>query len=264
MSVTDPAIVCAEVTVRVDGREVLSRVSFALPQGAFLVLLGPNGGGKTMLLRTLLGLVPLQEGKVSLLGRSPNDAQGLVGYVPQFARFQTDIPMTARALVRTGLLKGLRLGWRSTAEEETAVTRTLELVECLGLAERQVTSLSGGQMQRVLIARALVSNPQLLFLDEPTASLDLPSGQTFFDELRRLAEGRTVVLVSHDIGVVAPLATHIACLNRELHFHESSDVPGDVLEKTYGHPLELVIHAHSHRVVHGHQKCGHGGGHEHS
>jgi len=139
---------------------------------------------------------------------------------------------------------------RSTAED--AVERALERVELHGVADRQMGSLSGGQLQRALIARALVAEPRLLLLDEPTASLDTKIGRSVYELLEELAETITVVLVSHDIGVISRHVRTIACLNVQMHYHRSKDLTPEMIEAAYGCSVDLVAHGHPHRVLEHH------------
>ena len=132
----------------------------------------------------------------------------------------------------------------------------LEKLHMQDFASRSIGALSGGQLQRVLIARALVSQPKILFLDEPTASLDTPAGQGIYDLLAALIPEVTVVLVSHDIGVISQYVTCVACMNRKLHFHPEASIPSESLAEVYGCPVDLIAHGHAHRVFHSHGKGG--------
>lgn len=252
-----PAIECEDLTIVLGGRVVLENVSFSVPSGNLLAVIGPNGGGKSVLLRALVGLIPIAKGSVRLWGMTPRQAQGRVGFVPQSAGFHRQLGITVREVVLTGTIEGNQIGWRYGAEQRRACDKVLELVRCTHLADRQISELSGGQIQRALIARALVSNPDLLLLDEPTASLDPPSGLSFYQELEGLTKGRTVVLVSHDIGVVAPLADSVACLNRQLFFHGSGAISHEAITAAYGENVDLVLHSHPHRCLTDHEDGAH-------
>ncbi len=245
-----PAVVTLDhVNFTYSGVKVLEDVSFELYKGDFVGIIGPNAGGKTTVLKVILGLLKPDSGSIRVFGQSPNDARGLVGYVPQYAQFDRSFPIRVRTAVTMGTL-GRGRSKQSTAED--AVERALERVELHGVADRQMGSLSGGQLQRALIARALVAEPQLLLLDEPTASLDTKIGRSVYELLEELAETITVVLVSHDIGVISRHVRTIACLNVQMHHHRSNDLTPDMIEAAYGCPVDLVAHGHPHRVLEHH------------
>lgn len=243
------------VTFAFNGRPALEDVEFDLYEGDFVGIIGPNAGGKTTLLRLILGLLEPDAGTVRVFGRPPREARGLVGYVPQYARFDRSFPIGVRRAVGTGTLG--RGGPRSGDTEE-AVERALERVELGGVADRQIGQLSGGQLQRVLIARALVMEPRLLLLDEPTASVDTRIGRSVHELLEELSREITIVLVSHDIGVISRHVHTIACLNVRMHYHHSKELTPDILEAAYGCPVDLVAHGHPHRVLERHEASGPG------
>ena len=232
------------------GVDVLRDVSFEFYEGDFVGIIGPNAGGKTTLLKLILGLLRPDSGSIRVLGVSPDEARGLVGYVPQYAHFDRSFPIRVRTAVTMGTLGRGRTG---DAVASDAVARALEQVELHGVADRQMGSLSGGQLQRALIARALVTAPKLLLLDEPTASLDTKIGRSVYELLEELAEKITVVLVSHDIGVISRHVRTIACLNVEMHYHQSKNLTPEMIEAAYGCPVDLVAHGHPHRVLEQHQ-----------
>lgn len=236
-----------------DGLPVLRDVDFDLEEHDFVGIIGPNAGGKTTFLKIVLGLLAPDSGEVRVFGRSPREARGLVGYVPQYASFDRSFPIKVGRAVATGALgAGLSRG----AVDE-AVAGALQRVELSGVAGRQIGSLSGGQLQRALIARALVAGPRLLLLDEPTASVDTRIGRSVYELLEELAEEIAVVLVSHDIGVISRHVKTIACLNVEMHYHHSRELTPDMVEAAYGCPVDLVAHGHPHRVLGHHEEHEH-------
>lgn len=234
------------VTVDIGGTRVLDDVTFSVDPGEFLGIIGPNGSGKTTLVRTILGLVPVTAGDVRLFGAPPCAVKNwsAIGYVPQRTTFDATLPVRVDEVVSTGLLgRGRR---RPHGEERRrCVMSALETVGMLSHTTNRVGRLSIGQQQRVLIARALVANPSLLILDEPTGGID-PGSQTslyaLLQDLRR--GGVTVVLVSHDVGVVAHEVTKLACLNRRVIFcGRPQDYFGDErLTELYGSPVRIVGH----------------------
>jgi zinc transport system ATP-binding protein len=245
MSAGGAAIALRDVSFAYDGAPVLMHVSLRLEPGRFMALVGPNGGGKSTLVRLLLGLLEPDSGEISVLGRPPGAAARRVGYVPQFARYAREVPMSARELVLQGRL-GRRAWWRwLDAADRHAADAALEAAGVLALAGRPIGSLSGGELQRVLLARALATDPQLLLLDEPTAHVDTPAEHDLFEWLASLRERMSILMVSHDIGLISRHVDSVACLNRRLVCHTAPPLQGYVLEQVYGLPLRLVDHLHA-------------------
>ncbi|HEY3295701.1 MAG TPA: ABC transporter ATP-binding protein [bacterium] len=228
---------------------VLQDVSFGVESGEFLGVIGPNGGGKTTLLRILLGLERGYQGKVSVFGETPsagNAWRRRVGVVPQHRDVAPRFPITAREVVALGLsiIGAPKLGH---AERTVRVDEALTLVGATPYAAKPLWQLSGGQKQRVLVARALVSRPELLFLDEPTVGVDAEGQDLLLEWIARWRKERgiTIILVTHDVGVIAPLADKLACLNARLFFHDRPDkLSGDAIEAAYGCPAEVLFHNH--------------------
>jgi zinc transport system ATP-binding protein len=251
---TEPALHLSGVTLTKRGSAVLDGVDLTVAPGEFVGLIGPNGGGKSMLLACLLGLERPDSGTVEVFGRSPRDARSLVGWVPQFARFDPDFPIRVRDVVASGLLAT----GKPPADADALVGEALRRVGLADLSARQVGSLSGGEVQRTLIARALVARPRLLLLDEPGASLDAPQSANLQSLLAELTGDLTIVLVSHDVGVVSRNVDSIACLNRKLVHHGAKELTRETVEEIYGCPVDFIVHAHTHVVLPDHD-CGHGG-----
>ncbi|MEB2313738.1 MAG: metal ABC transporter ATP-binding protein [Sorangiineae bacterium] len=243
------AIRLTDVTVRFGERLVLDRVNLTVAERDFMALIGPNGGGKSTLLKVVLGLVEPSEGQVEVLAGAPREARGRVGYVPQYLRFDTEFPVSVRQVVEMG-----RLGKPRDRRPVDAALADLEITD---LAARQVGKLSGGQLQRVLIARALAVEPALLLLDEPTASLDTHSASGFYELVSRLSEQLTVVMVSHDVGAVSRYVRSIACLAQRLYAHGAT-LDEAVVEQAYGCPVDLIAHGTPHRVLGAHHHSGGG------
>ena len=229
---------------------VLEHINLTVEPGDFLGIIGPNGSGKTTLLRIMLGLLPPTRGAVRLFGHVPASFRqwGRLGYVPQKATLDPALPVTVQEVVATGLLPALGLFGRIRAAERARIGEVLSQVGMAAHAAARIGELSTGQQQRVLIARALVSKPELLILDEPTGGVDPEAQTTFYALLHHLHRERdvTLVLVSHDIGVVAREVTKLACLNRRLIFHGR---PGDFLSDAaltalYGPAMRVVSHDH--------------------
>lgn len=242
----------SNVSFAYDGMPALRDVDFQLFEGDFVGIIGPNAGGKTTLLKLILGLLEPDAGTVRVFGRAPREARGMVGYVPQYARFDRTFPIRVRTAVAMGTLgRGT-----PSRDDDAAVERALERVELSGVADRQIGHLSGGQLQRVLIARALVAEPGLLLLDEPTSSVDTRIGRSVHELLVELSNEITIVLVSHDIGVISRHVGTIACLNVSMHYHRSRELTPEMIEAAYGCPVDLVAHGHPHRVLEHHEPEG--------
>ncbi len=230
---------------------VLNEVSLNIHQGDYLGIIGPNGGGKTTLLKIMLGLLTPTHGQVKLFGQDIKrfKAWSKIGYVPQKAvHFDARFPATVEEVVSMGLF-GTRGLFRSLRKEDwQRIDKALEQVEMRNYRNRLIGDLSGGQQQRVFIARALVSDPEVVFLDEPTVGVDLVAQEQFYALLKKLNESLnlTLVLVSHDIDVVASQATELACVNQRIVYHGNPTefIKGDYLSKLYGSGVKLILHDH--------------------
>ncbi len=233
------------------GEKVLEEVSLQIRRGDFLGIIGPNGSGKTTLLRIVLGLLHSECGHVRLFGtdvRAFHDWDR-IGYVPQKAVvFESRFPANVFEVVMSGRCGRAGLGRRFDAQDRDAGLRALETVGMAGYRKRLIGNLSAGQQQRVFIARALASSPELLVLDEPTVGVDLDAQEQFYSLLRRLNRdlGTTLVLVSHDIAVIAKEVTQLACLNRTLVFHGSSQeaIHSGAIAQMYRASSWMVSHHH--------------------
>jgi zinc transport system ATP-binding protein len=256
---TFPAIEVDSVSFRYPGADApaLENVSLRVEPGERLGILGPNGGGKSTLMKIVLGLLTGYSGTVRVLGMSPREARdaGLVGYVPQRAEAELALPLSVREVVTLGA--GWRVPpWRRTpADLRARVERVLGLVGALPFADRPIGKLSGGQMQRAMIARALAADARILMLDEPTVGIDAAGQRTFAELLARVhAEtGVAVVLVSHDLRAIIAGSDRVACLARRLHSHTSpSGITPQVLAELFSHEvvgasgLLSGMHVHAH------------------
>ncbi len=230
----------------------LSAIDLAVAKGEFLGIVGPNAGGKSTLLKLILGLLQPQSGKIRVLDRQPGSAGRMLGYVPQYPGFPRDFPITVEQVVQLGRLGVNRPGgWRgalwparvSRADREAA-RKALAEVEADDIAARRIGSLSGGQLQRVLMARALVGDPRILILDEPTANIDLRLESDIFDLLRQLNARMTILIVSHDVGFICGYVTRVACVNRTLVCHGTDAIDGQVIQALYGEQVRMVAHRH--------------------
>ena len=239
---------------------MLEDVSLDVHQGEFLGVIGPNGGGKTTLLRILLGLETGYTGSVKVFGETPHEShrwRPLTGVVPQSRVIPPHFPVLARDVVEMGTqVRGAPS--MSKGERRRRVDEALAFVEATAYADKPLWQLSGGQKQRIFVARALALKPQLLLLDEPTVGVDARGQDLLLQWIVnwRKQNHMTVVLVSHDIGVIAPLADTLACLNVRVHYHGQPDrLTGEAIEQAYGCPAEVLFHSHAfpHRVLEEHK-----------
>jgi zinc transport system ATP-binding protein len=235
---------------------VLEDVELSVQRGEFLGLVGPNAGGKSTLLKLILGLLEPGAGRVLVLGQTPRRARRRLGYVPQYPPFARDFPISVGDVVLMGRLGLGRMlgGWRRA--DRDAAQRALAEVEADDLAGRPIGTLSGGQLQRVLLARALVGEPEVLILDEPTANIDQRLEGEIFDLLARLNERLTIVVVSHDIAFISTYVSRVACLNRTLVCHRTDDIDGQTITDLYGEDVRMISHEHGH--AHAHADAAHG------
>ena len=250
----EPIVEIKDVWLSFKGRPVLEAVDLRLDEGDYLGLIGPNGSGKSTLLRVILGLLSPDRGSVRVLGETPARARGRIGYVPQYTRFDAGFPVNVLEVVLMGRIGSRSLFRRPSQGDRDVALSCLDKVEMGDQAERQIGRLSGGELQRVMIARALAVQPLLLLLDEPTASLDTRVGVSVFELLKELAEEVTLVLVSHDVGVISRYVKTVACLNRRLYYHHSKEITQEMFEAAYGCPVDLLAHGHAHRVFDDHQE----------
>ena len=225
---------------------VLRGIDLTVPSGTALGVVGPNGGGKTTLLRLLLGLLKPSGGSIRVGGLSPAEAVrrgDIVGYLPQNPPGPGAFPLSVRQVVRLGLVAKTGMFRSHAAEDLTFADSLLERVGIAELADTPVRSLSGGQLQRVYIARALVARPMLLLLDEPTTGVDRPGQHRFIDFLQELKEELrlTVVFVSHDLRAVSAISDRVACLNLTLHYHDvPHHLPADLVYRMFACDLEAM------------------------
>jgi len=256
----DYVIELENVTVRYQELVALEDVSLKVTPGEFLALIGPNGSGKTTLIKAILGLVTPAAGTVRLFGKLPQKLNGewrRVGYVPQIAQIDPRFPIRVFDVVLMGRYGQLGLIRRPGRRDREAAWRALERVGMEDLAQRSIGRLSGGQRQRVFVARALATEPELLLLDEPTTGVDVGTTEGLFDLLVELhRQGITILVASHDVGVVAQHVNQVACLNRRLvaHGRPQEVLSGEVLECMYGPQAALVGHGEvPHLVVRRHE-----------
>lgn len=237
-----PVIRIDDLHFAYDEAPVLEDVNLHVEAGEFLGLVGPNGGGKTTLLRVILGLLDPARGRVELLGQRPRRGRKRVGYVPQVARFERDFPISVEETVLLGRLGLTSRLWGWSRSDRDAAAKALDEAGVADLRHRHLATLSGGQLQRTLIARALACEPELLLLDEPTSNVDLRAEEDIFDLLGDLNRRVTVVVVSHDLGFISRYVRRVACLNRRMVCHPTEELTGDVIAQLYGRAVRAIHH----------------------
>lgn len=223
---------------------VLEDVSFQISGNDFVAIVGPNGGGKTTLLKLILGLCLPDKGSISVFGSHPQRVRKRIGYMPQHSNVDPNFPATVMDVALMGRLGCANKLFART--DKTATRQALEMVGMDSLVGRAFASLSGGQRQRVLIARALASEPELLLLDEPAANLDIGIEEELLGYLAKLSKQMTVVLVSHDLGFVSSFVRRVVCVNRRVVVHPVHDITGEVIREVYGSDIHMIRHDHLH------------------
>jgi zinc transport system ATP-binding protein len=227
-----------------DAGNVLEEVTFSVARGEFFGLIGPNAAGKSTLLKLVLGLLEPTSGRVQVFGTEPRIARQRIGYVPQFPTFSRSFPIDVMHMVLHGRLGFGPTAGKFSAEDRARSFRALRAVEIETLARTPIAQLSGGQLQRALIARALVCEPELLILDEPTANIDVRAEEDIFALLRGYSAQMTIIVVSHDIGFISGYVDRVGCLNRTLICHTTGEITGRTIEDLYGAPVRRIVHTH--------------------
>lgn len=246
MNQSPPVIEVSHVTFgyppQGESQPVLDDVSLRIEPNEFLGIIGPNGGGKTTLLKIMLGMLKPQRGEVRVFGRPPAESRNRIGYVPQHAKVDPSIPASVLDVVLTGRLGRSWFGFRYGRRDIEIARHALSQTEMEPFAGRAIGTLSGGQRQRVLVARALASDAALLLLDEPTAGVDPHMERSLTDLLHRLNERLPIVIVSHDVSFVSTHLKRVACLNRTLICHKAEEISWDSVSHLYVDAMRGVRH----------------------
>ena len=225
------------------GDNILENINFSIEPNDFVGVIGPNGGGKTTLLKIILGLLSPQKGTVKILGTNPISSRKNTGYAPQFGTSEKSFPIKTVEVVAMGLCgSGCFFPWISEAKKERAL-EVMKFVKIDTLAEKPFNQLSGGQQQRALIARAIASEPKILLLDEPTSSVDSTVEEDIYETLKKVNEKITIILVSHDIGFISNYVNKVACVNKRLSLHRTEEInSGDILKDVYSDKFSMIKH----------------------
>jgi zinc transport system ATP-binding protein len=233
--------------------DVLKDVSLSVTKGDFVGVIGPNGGGKTTLVRLMLGVIKPTQGTVRLFGENPAKSRKHAGYVPQETSSNKLFPISVLDVVLMGTMGRRGLFHAYTSEDRDQAFGALEELKIVSLKDKPIGNLSGGQRQKVLLARALVGGPSILFLDEPTSSVDTCGQDELYDYLVRLNErGTTVFLVTHNVGAVSSYIKSIVCVNVKVFFHPDGVLDEQTINKAFGCPVDFIAHGLPHRVYHQH------------
>ncbi len=251
----DPVICFEGVSFSYGRTLVIEDADFDIYKGESVCVVGPNGGGKSTLLKLMLGLIEPDKGAIHLLGDTPKRSRARVGYVPQQIDFDPLFPVSALDVVLMGCLNRRSWGFR----RRTDLDRAMDALNKMGLsakAKAPFASLSGGQRQAVLIARALAGRAEVLLLDEPTAHVDVAAEERLMASLKALDKELTLITVSHDLAFVSRSVPKVVCVNRCVHVHPTAELTNARIRALYGHEVRMVQHDHEHLDSHG--------GHQHS
>lgn len=251
-----PIITIRDLGVRYDNVTALEHVNLDIYVDDFVGIIGPNGGGKSTLVKAIMGIVPynghIEYGEQLLRNKKPH-----IGYLPQISTFDKEFPISVREVVMSGLQAECGL-WRSYSKDERKrVDKVLERASLSDLSDRPIGELSGGQLQRVMLCRAIISEPKLLVLDEPTNFVDNRFENELYNLLHHLSEQMAIVMVSHDIGTISSVVRSIVCVNRHVHRHDSNIITEEQL-RNYNCPIQLISHGNiPHTVLGAHEECPH-------
>lgn len=250
---SNPIITLEHINAGYQQKKVLSDVNLAVYEQDFLGIIGPNGGGKTTLIKIILGLHAPQDG-IRTFYRNNQPCQEIrTGYLPQYSTIDKRFPISVREVVLSGLNREKSLFGRFKASHYEKVAHHMHLLELEELADRPIGQLSGGQLQRVLLARAIVSQPELLILDEPDTYIDKHFERKLYDLLENMNHHCSIILVSHDIGTVMQNVKNIACVNGAVDYHPADETSPERIEQLMGCPFELVGHGTlPHRILRNH------------
>jgi len=231
---------------------ILHNVNLSIQNLDFVGIIGPNGGGKTTLLKALLGLIPPTTGEIVFHETMTEGNSHRIGYLPQINNIDRKFPVTVFDVVRSGLMSRKRLIGRYSNEENECARSLMSEMGITGISKKAIGELSGGQIQRALLCRALVNNPRLLILDEPNTYVDNRFERELYEKLKILNDKLAILLVSHDLGTISTYVKSYACVNGSLHYHSGNKVTAELL-KSYDCPIQILSHGDiPHTILHNH------------
>lgn len=237
---TENLIELRGVTVDYDGCRALEDVDLDIRRDDFIGIIGPNGGGKTTLVNAILGNVP-HRGEIRLSAELFRGGERLIGYMPQISTFDRSFPISVAEVVMSGLQSSHGFTRRYTREDRRRAAGLLEKTGIADTADKPIGEISGGQMQRAMLCRAIISDPRLLILDEPTTYVDNRFEKELYTLLQELSRHMAIVMVSHDIGTITSVVRSIVCVNRRVHRHDSNVITEEQL-RNYDCPLQIISH----------------------
>lgn len=241
----DKFLELVNVSAGYEGQAVLTDVNLTIKADDFIGVIGPNGGGKTTLLKVILGLLKPMDGEIIHY----NARENLFGYLPQKNDFDRSFPITVKEVILSGLFSNKKIFAFGLQEDEEKVEELMDRYNLYHYASKPIGELSGGEIQRVLLCRAIISSPKILILDEPTTYVDSSFETEFYTLIKQLNKSMAIVMVSHDLGTICSYVKTIACVNRTLHYHDSNLIT-DAQLKSYNCPIEIITHgAVPHRVL---------------
>ncbi|BDU51528.1 metal ABC transporter ATP-binding protein [Haliovirga abyssi] len=235
------------ITAGYDNHKIaLKNINLSIYENDFIGIIGPNGGGKTTLLKVILGLLKPFSGEIKYYS---DEKEHFIGYLPQFKLIDEKFPIIVKDVILSGLSSKKSIFKAISKEDNNKLEKIMEEIKITDLKNRAIGSLSGGQLQRVFLARAIISNPKILILDEPNTFVDKKFSSTLYDLLRELNKNMTIILVSHDLGTIPQYVKSIACVNQTLHYHPTSEITEDMID-AYACPLEVLAHGPvPHRII---------------
>ena len=246
----NPIIQISDLYAAYEEKTVLSHVDLTVYERDFLGIIGPNGGGKTTLIKSILGLHQPQKGKIHFYKNGKEVPEINMGYLPQYNNIDKKFPISVYEVILSGLSKQKTIFQRYSNEQHELVRQMIIQMGLEGMDKRAIGELSGGQLQRALLGRALVSNPEVIILDEPNTYIDKRFEAKLYSLLEEINKERAIILVSHDIGTILKNVKTIACVNETVHYHPHTEVPTEWLEEHFGCPIEMLGHgSFPHRVL---------------
>ena len=247
---SNPIIQISDLYAAYEEKTVLSHVNLTVYERDFLGIIGPNGGGKTTLIKSILGLHQPQKGKIHFYKNGKEVPEINMGYLPQYNNIDKKFPISVYEVILSGLSKQKSIFQRYSNEQHEIVRQMIIQMGLEGMDKRAIGELSGGQLQRALLGRALVSNPEVIILDEPNTYIDKRFEAKLYSLLEEINKERAIILVSHDIGTILKNVKTIACVNETVHYHPHTEVPTEWLEEPFGCPIEMLGHgSFPHRVL---------------
>ena len=256
MSKRESIIAIHDLGVRYDNTVALEHGDLEIYDDDFLGVIGPNGGGKSSLVKAIMGTIP-HTGKIEYSERLMRGGKPHIGYLPQVSSFDKAFPISVIEVVMSGLQRERGLLHRYGKEVRLRAMQTLEQAELAHLANRPIGELSGGQLQRVMLCRAIISEPRLLVLDEPTNFVDNRFENELYNLLHHLSERMAIIMVSHDVGTISSVVRNIVCVNRHVHRHDSNVITEEQL-RNYDCPIQIITHGDvPHTVLGEHHHCPH-------